>query len=107
MLAKSLIVLGMAACALATPALAGGAAPLLLAQSTQPSLNPTNDPDVQRGIDERNKQERDRLEQERKQRIEVCVQAHEVDMTTMERFQRENSIRDNCSRQVETIGIRG
>jgi hypothetical protein len=107
MSAKSLIVFGMAACVLATPALAGGAAPLRLAQSTQPSLNPTSDPDVQRGIDERNKQERDRLEQERKQRIEACVQAHEVDMTTMERFQRENSIRDNCSRQVETIGIRG
>jgi hypothetical protein len=49
MWAKGLVVLGMAASVLATPALVSGVPPLLLAQSTQPSLNPTNDPDVQRG----------------------------------------------------------
>ena len=102
-----LVVLGLSAFVLALPALAGRAAPLLLAQSTQPSLNRTNDPDVQDGIDKRNKQERDRLEQERKQRLEACVQDHETGMGALERFQKEGAIRDNCSRTLLTIGIRG
>jgi hypothetical protein len=62
MSAKILVILGMAACVVATPALAGDAAqPFVMAQQ---NMNPTNDPDVQRGIDQRQEQERQRKIQE-------------------------------------------
>ena len=90
---KIVTALGLAAFALTAPALADGGStpdtsrPLLMAQQ---NMNPTNDPEVQRGIDQR-------LEQERQNRINACVQQQEANMDATARAQADDRIRNNCT----------
>lgn len=78
-------------------ALAGGAQPLVMAQQ---SANPTNDPDVQRGIDERN-------EQERQRKIQECYDQKTAQMNPKPTGADVGDIRRECEHGSMYIGIRG
>ena len=88
---KAIVLLGVSlasAFVMTGPALAGGAAPPPV--MAQQNMNPTNDPEVQRGIDQR-------LEQERQNRINACVQQQEANMDATARAQADDRIRNNCT----------
>lgn len=92
--------LGFAVAALAlscSASFADGAAPpsTIVAQA-----NPNNDPDVQRGINERN-------EQERQRQIQACVSRAEASMNPTAAAQQDNSIRMQCTNGVPYAGSRG
>jgi hypothetical protein len=98
MAARILVVLGMAACVATTPALAGDAAPPLV--MAQQNMNPTNDPDVQRGINERN-------EQERQRKIQECYDQRTAQMNPVPAGADAAHIRGECEHATMYGGIRG
>jgi len=63
-------------------------------------LNPTNDPDVQRGIDQRQ-------EQEYQRRIQACVDQRTANMDPTARANVLNDVRLECTHGVQSTGIRG
>jgi hypothetical protein len=67
----------------------------------QDKMNPRNDPDVQKGIDQRQ-------EQERQSRIEACVRKAEANLTVAQRIEQDERIRRNCtSREPRVTSTRG
>ena len=56
----------------------------------QQNMNPTNDPAVQRGIDQR-------LIKERQDRIDACVARQEANMTAMQRLDNHERLTANCT----------
>ncbi len=67
----------------------------------QDKMNPRNDPDVQRGIEQRQ-------QQERQKRIEECVRKEEANLTVAQRLEQDERIRRNCtSREPHVTSTRG
>jgi hypothetical protein len=92
----------MAALALScSVSLADGATSTSTAPQRVAQANPNNDPNVQRGINERN-------EQERQSQIQACVSRAEANMNPTAAAQQDSDIRNGCSRQFPPYaGIRG
>lgn len=64
-------------------------------------VNPTNDPDVQREIDQKQ-------EQERQRRIDECVSKEEANLSMAQRMEQGKRIRRMCTSRVPRVtSVRG
>lgn len=79
-----------------------------LDRQLSPKLNPTRDPDIQRGLSRQAERIGRQKEAERQAEIAACVKKYEAHMSAAQWIENDERIRHSCTEDVAAIaGVRG